>query len=217
MVLVGAMRPSTAISADGPMNLLEAVKPAASPKKMGQGVVLVMNDQISAAREVTKCNTTNVATFAAPEMGYLGYVVNNEPVLYRATTRRHTAQSEFDISKLDSLPRVDIIYSHIDQDEKVAEALLKLGAKGIVSAGTGNGSINDRAEAVLEKANKSGVPVVLSAHVPAGGVVKSHAQYVNAGCVFSGNLNPQKARLLLQLALTKTNAPKEIQRIFDEY
>ncbi len=217
VVLVGAMRPSTAISADGPMNLLEAVQTAASPKMKGQGVTIVMNDQISAARETTKGNTTNVATFSAPEMGYLGYVVNNEPVLYRATTRRHTFQSEFDISKLDTLPRVDIVYSHIDQDEKVVEAVLKLGAKGIVSAGTGNGSVSDRAEAVLEKANKSGTPVVLSAHVPAGGVVKSHAQYVNAGFVFAGNLNPQKARLLLQLALTKTNDPKEIQRIFSEY
>ena len=217
IVLVGAMRPSTALSADGPMNLLEAVQTAASPKMKGQGVVIVMNDQISAARETTKCNTTNVSTFAAPEIGYLGYVLNNEPVLYRTSTRRHTTKSEFDVSNLTELPRVDIIYSHVDQDEKVAEALIKLGAKGIVSAGTGNGSISDRAEAVLEKANKSGIPVVLSAHVPAGGVIKSHAQYVNAGFVFGDNLNPQKARLLLQLALTKTTDPKEIQRIFSEY
>ena len=98
VVLVGAMRPSTALSADGPMNLLEAVQTAASPKMKGQGVVIVMNDQISAARETTKCNTTNVSTFAAPEIGYLGYVLNNEPVLYRTSTRRHTTKSEFDVS-----------------------------------------------------------------------------------------------------------------------
>lgn len=217
VVVVGAMRPATAISADGPMNLLEAVQVAASPKMKGMGVTVVMNDQISSARDVTKFSTTNPATFENLDMGYLGYVVHGEPVLYRKVIRRHTTDSEFDITNVKELPRVDIIYSHVDQDGLFFETALKHGAKGLVSVGTGNGGVSDAAFAVVQKARQDGIPVIWSSRPMKGGVVKSFPDYEAAGVTWGGNLNPQKCRILLQLALLKTNDPKEIQRIFDQY
>lgn len=217
VVLVGAMRPATAISADGPMNLLNAVKVAASPEAKEKGVMIVMNDTINGARDVTKTNTTNVSTFKSPELGALGYVSAGKVRFYKASTKRHTTTSEFDVSSLDSLPRVDIIYSHVDADRVMADAAVKAGAKGIIHAGTGNGSIADPTEEGLKDAVKNGVIVVRSARVPNGATTVSLAKWTKDGFLESETLNPQKARLLLQLALTKTQDPKEIQRMFDEY
>lgn len=217
VVLVGAMRPATAISADGPMNLLNAVKVATSPEAKGKGVMIVMNDVINGARDVTKTNTTNVATFKSPELGALGYIGAGKVRFYKQSTKRHTTNSEFDVSNLETLPRVDIIYSHVDADRVMADAAVKAGAKGIIHAGTGNGSIADPTEAGLKDAVKSGVIVVRSARVPNGPTTVSLAKWKDAGFLESDTLNPQKARLLLQLALTKTSDPKEIQRMFDEY
>lgn len=216
VVLVGSMRPATAISADGPMNLLEAVQAAASQKMKGMGVTIVMNDRICAARETTKFNTRNVATFQAPEYGYLGSMVNGQPDIYRMSTRRHTSKSEFDVSKLTELPRVDVIYAYAGTDPSLIQAAVKLGAKGIVSASMGNGSISDLQEAEYKKLMKNKFPVVLSERVPTGECVLSKGA-VEMGYISAGNLNPAKSRLLLQLALTKTSDPKEIQRIFSEY
>lgn len=217
VILVGAMRPATAISADGPMNLLEAVRVAASKDAKGKGVMIVMNDEINGARDVSKTNTTKVSTFKSPELGALGYVSGGKIRFYKESTKRHTVNSEFDVSKLDTLPRVDIIYSHIDDDPVMAEAALKAGAKGIVHAGTGNGSIADPTFEALKKAAANGTVVVRSARVPNGATTVSVPKYTEAGLLESDTLNPQKARLLLQLALTKTSDPKEIQRMFDEY
>ena len=141
VILVGAMRPATAISADGPMNLLEAVRVASTPEAKGKGVMIVMNDEINGARDVTKTNTTNPATFKSPELGAMGYVSGNKVRFYKQSTKRHTTNSEFDVSKLETLPRVDIIYSHVDDDRIMADAAVAAGAKGIIHAGTGNGSI----------------------------------------------------------------------------
>ena len=216
VVLVGAMRPATAISADGPMNLLEAVQAAASPKMKGVGVTIVMNDRICAARETTKFNTSNVATFESPEYGYLGVMSKAEPVIYRLSTRRHTTKSEFDVKDLKTLPRVDVIYALPGDDAKLAEASVAAGAKGIVSASMGNGSIPNGQKAFYEPKMKAGFPVVLSERVPTGDCVLS-ADDLAKGYIAAGNLNPAKSRLLLQLALTKTSDPKEIARIFSEY
>ena len=217
VILVGAMRPATAISADGPMNLLEAVRVASSPEAKGKGVMIVMNDEINGARDVTKTNTTNPATFKSPELGAMGYVSGNKVRFYKQSIKRHTTNSEFDVSKLDTLPRVDIIYSHVDDDRVMADAAVAAGAKGIIHAGTGNGSIANPTMEGLKDAVAKGVVVVRSARVPNGATTVSLPMWTKAGFLESDTLNPQKARLLLQLALTKTQDPKEIQRMFDQY
>ena len=139
-MVIGAMRPATAISADGPMNLLNAVKLAADSKAQGRGVLVALNDQISSGRDVTKSNTTNVATFKSPDLGYLGYIAGGKNYFLRNPAMRHTHQSEFDVSKLDKLPRVDILYTHASDDRVLADAAIAAGAKGIVHAGSGNGA-----------------------------------------------------------------------------
>ena len=217
VVLVGAMRPATAISADGPVNLLNAVKLAASPKAVGKGVLVALNDEINGARDVTKTNTSNVATFKAPELGLLGYFANGEPYFYKESTRRNTINSEFDVSNLKQLPRVDIIYTHGNDDRVLIDAAVKAGAKGIVYAGSGMGSIHKDAEPGLIDAQKKGVVIVRSSRVGNGMVVAGSEQYTKEHFLNGDTLNPQKARILLQLALTKTNDLNEIQRMFNEY
>ncbi len=217
VVLVGAMRPATAISADGPMNLLNAVRVAVAPEAKGKGVLVALNDEINGARDVTKTNTTNVATFKAPELGFLGYLEGGKVNFYRQSTKRHTKNSEFDVSNLQELPRVDIIYSHVNDDRVMADAAVKAGAKGIVHAGTGNGSIHKDAEPGLVDAVKKGVVVMRSARVQNGPTTPASQSWIDEGFLNSGTLSPQKARILLQLALTKTKDPKEIQRMFNEY
>lgn len=217
VVVIGAMRPATAISADGPMNLLNAVKLAADPKAQDRGVLVALNDQISSGRDVTKTNTTNVATFTSHDLGYLGYVAGGKNYFLRTPTMRHTYQSEFDVSKLEKLPRVDILYTHANDDRVLADASIAAGAKGIVHAGSGNGSVHKGTMPALVEAVQKGVTVVLSSRTGSG-VVCPDANGISAeGFVDSRTLNPQKARILLQLALTKTSDPKEINRMFDEY
>lgn len=217
VVLVGAMRPATAISADGPLNLLNAVKVAVSPEARGKGTLIVMNDEIEAARDVTKSNTTNVDTFQSPRLGALGFISAGVPQFFRASTKRHTAASEFDVSKLDTLPRVDIIYSHVNDDGVMANAAVAAGAKGIIHAGTGNGSVADPTDVALEAAVKKGVTVVRAARVGSGVTTHSVPKWTEHGYLLSNTLSPQKARILLQLALTQTSDPKKIQQYFNEY
>lgn len=217
VVLVGAMRPATAISADGPVNLLNAVTLAADKNARGRGVMLAMNDTINGARDVQKTNTIRVDTFQNPELGYLGYFEAGKPVFYKATTRKHTKDTEFDVSNLTELPRVDIVYSHVNDDGKLTEAAVAAGAKGIVHAGTGNGSLHIDAEPALFSAAKNGIIVVRSARVPNGPTIESLKKWEDAGLLHSGNLSPQKARILLQLGLTKTKDPAKIQEMFEIY
>ena len=213
------MRPATAISADGPMNLLNAVKLAADPNAQDRGVLIALNDQINAAREGTKTNTTNVDTFQAPTLGLLGYVAGGQNYFLRDTTMKHTHETEFDVSKLDKLPRVDIVYSHANDDSVLVDAAVKAGAKGIISAGSGNGSIHKDTEVGLANAVKKGVVVVRSSRTGSGIVTPTGPddKYTKAGFLNGYSLNPQKARLLLQLALTKTDDPKKIQEMFTKY
>lgn len=217
VVIVGAMRPATAISADGPVNLLNAVRLAASKEARGKGVLIAMNDEINGARDATKTNTTHVETFKSPELGYMGYMNNGKPCFYRESTRKHTSQTEFDLTGITKLPYVKIVYSHAGDDRVLVDAAVAAGAQGIIHAGTGNGSIHEATEAGLVEAQKTGVVIVRSSRTGNGTVTNSIPRWDSEHFLKSDSLNPQKARILLMLALTKTQDLGEIQRMFDEY
>jgi len=218
VVLVGAMRPSTAISADGPINLYNAVMLAASPEAVGKGVLVALNDQINAAREVTKTNTSTLDTFKTTELGMLGYFQGNKVHFYRQSTRKNTADTEFDVSNLTSLPQVDIVYGYANMGPVALNALVAAGAKGIIHAGVGDGSLAAKVVPSLQAARKQGVVIVRAARVGQGIVARNgEANDDELDTVVSDTLNAQKARILLMLALTKTSDTKEIQRMFYTY
>lgn len=219
VVIVGAMRPSTALSADGPINLYNATILAGSEEAVGRGVLVVLNDQISGARDVTKTNTANTDTFRNWELGFIGYMQDNKPHFYRQSTRRHTVDTEFDVSKLDALPAVDIVYGYANMSRIPIDAFVAAGDKGLVHAGVGDGSIARPAvEPALVDARKKGVIVVRASRVGNGIVARNgEADDDKLDFVVADNLNPQKARILLMLALTRTNDTKEIQRMFYTY
>jgi L-asparaginase len=220
VVLVGSMRPATAISADGPLNLLNAVKTAMAPEAKGKGALIVMNDEINGARDTTKTNTLRVETFKSPELGLLGYVDEDRVSFYRAPTRRHTLNTEFDVATLTQFPKVSILYSYVEPDAALIQAAVKNGARGIVLAGSGNGALSNFEEAVLKDVMAlpaASRPVIVRSSRVGNGRVTPTAEYDPMGIVPSDTLNPQKARILLMLALTKTNDVKEIRRIFSEY
>ena len=219
VVIVGAMRPSTAISADGPINLYDATILAASEEAVGKGVLVVLNDQINGAREVTKTNTANADTFRSWELGFLGYMQDNRPHFYRQSTRKHTADTEFDVSNLDTLPAVDIVYGYANMNRIPIDAFVAAGDKGIVHAGVGDGSLARPAvEPALVDARKKGVIIVRSSRVGNGIVARNgEAKDDDLDFVVSDTLSPQKARILLMLALTKTNDTKAIQQMFYTY
>lgn len=216
VVVVGAMRPATALSPDGPMNLVNAVRVAASPKACGLGVLVVMNDEVYSARDVTKTHASQLHTFRSHDLGALGSVDNGVVSIYHAPTRRHTWQSEFSVEQLPALPRVDIIYAHLGADNVVVDALVAAGCKGIVLAGVGSGHPTPKTREALRRAHENGVVVVRSTRV-GGGRVLPLRPGARDSFVGADNLNPQKARILLMLALTKTSNPQEIQRIFAQY
>ena len=220
VVMVGAMRPATAISADGPLNLLNAVRTAISPEAKNKGALIVLNDEINAARDTTKTNTLRVETFRAPELGILGYIDEDKVSFYRATTRRHTANSEFDVTSLTTLPKVSILYSYIEPDAALIHAAISGGAKGIVFAGTGNGALSVSEETILKEIAArpaAARPVLVRASRVGNGRVIATAEYDALNVIPADTLNPQKARILLMLALTKTSDLNEIRRIFSEY
>ena len=218
VVMVGAMLPSTGLGADGPRNLFNAVLTAATPETAKQGVVVAMDNVVIGAREVMKTNTVQPETFQAANFGKVGTIFNNQVTYEVMPMRAHTTQTPFDVSKLNKLPKVGIVYNHAGVEGVQAEALIKAGYKGIVSAGVGNGNIHKAVWPVLEKATKKGIVVVRSSRVPTGATTKDaevddKAQH----WVTSGTLNPQKARVLLQLALTQTTDWQQIQKYFDQY
>jgi len=218
VVLVGAMRPGTALSADGPINLYNAVLLAASQEAVGKGVLVTLNDQIQGARDVTKTNTSTLDSFKTPELGMLGYIQGNKPYFYHASTRKHTADTEFDVSKLDTLPQVDIVYGYANVSPVALNALVAAGAKGIIHAGVGDGSLASKVLPSLTEARKQGVLIVRSARVGQGIVARNGEANDDAlDFVVSDTLNPQKARILLMLALTRTSDSKDIQRMFYTY
>jgi L-asparaginase len=216
VVIVGAQRPFSTMSSDAPLNLLNAIRVAAEPASRGKGTLVVLNDEINAARDVTKTNTYRVETFQAREVGILGYADPDRVVFYRAPTRRHTTQSQFDLTRIEEFPKVAILYGYSGDDGDLAKAAVAAGAKGLVIAGTGAGHTQNARKVLKELYDKTGVVVVRSARVGAGRVIRDD-NWQEPGFVAADNLNPQKARILLQLALTQTTKPDEIQRMFEEY
>lgn len=211
VVVVGAMRPFTAISRDGPYNLYNAVRTAASPHAESMGVMVVLNDTIHSARFVSKGHTYHVETFVSRELGAIGYVDSDQVVFYRKPITRHTARSEFDISGLETLPQVDIVYGYQEASAAPIHALVDDGTSGIIYA-DGSPAFSNAFLAAQSK----GVVIVKSDRKGAGRVVLSDTSAAK-GIITSDNLNPQKSRVLLRLALTVTSDPKQIQRIFNEY
>ncbi|EAH5142258.1 type II asparaginase [Campylobacter jejuni] len=217
VVLVGAMRPSTAISADGPKNLYNAVALVANKEAKNKGVMVAINDKILSARGVVKTHSLNVDAFSSPDFGDLGYIVDGKVFFYNNVTKAHTKNTPFDVSKLTSLPKVDILYSYSNDGSGVAaKALFEHGTKGIVVAGSGAGSIHKNQKDVLKELLKKGLKVVVSSRVVAGCVAVSDSDE-KLGFISAEDLNPQKARVLLMLALTKTSDPKKIQEYFLKY
>ena len=217
VVVTGAMRPPTALSTDADLNLLDAIRVAASPVAAGKGVLTILNNEIQCARDVVKTNTFRVETFKPNELGFLGYADSDgEVVFYRAPLRRHTTATEFRVDDLESLPRVDIVYCYAGSDELLIDAVRANGSDGLVLAGFGGGSFPPRATEAAARAVAEGMPVVLASRSLAGRVVMTPRKE-EQGFIVSDNLQPQKARILLMLALAVTQERGEIQRMFGEY
>ena len=216
VVVVGSQRPSSALSSDAGMNLVNAIRVAACPDSRGLGVLVLRNDEIHAAREVTKTSTLRMQTFRTPDFGVLGHADGDAIVYYRRPIRRHAPDTEFDIAALDALPRVDISYSYAGGDGTAARAFVAAGAKGIISAGFAPGMCTPDEFAALTEAACQGVTVLQCTRAGSGRTFRG-SRLRQAGLLIADNLNPQKARLLLSLALTVTQDPEEILRIFRTY
>jgi L-asparaginase len=218
VVLTAAMRPSTALSADGPLNFFNAVAVAANKKAPGHGVMVVVNDWIHGASSLTKTSTTAVQTFMSPLSGLLGTVNYGEIEWYRMPVGKNTTNSEFSVTSTTVLPRVDIIMATENMDGALINAAAAIGAKGIVVAGVGNGNMTEPALKALAAEAKKGIVCVRSTRVTTGEVGRNvEVKDDSLHLVASLAKNPQKARVLLRLALLKTTDLATIQRYFDEY
>jgi L-asparaginase len=218
VVLTASMRPSTALSADGPLNFYNAVAIAANKDAAGRGVLVVINDWIHGASSLTKTSTTAVQTFMSPLRGLIGTVAYGDAEFYRGPVGRNTIDSEFSVQGLTTLPRVDIIMAYENMDGAIIDAAVAGGAKGIVIAGVGNGNMTQAAVDALAAQAKKGIVCVRSSRVTTGVVGRNvELDDDKLGFVASLGLNPQKSRVLLRLALTQTKDVKQIQRMFDEY
>lgn len=218
VVMTGAMRPPTAISADGPLNLFNAVAVAADPQAAGRGALVVMNDRIHGAHSLTKTNTTSVETFLSPINGLIGTVNFGKTAYFRWPFRKHTYQSEFALEGVTALPRVDIIYACADMPADLIDCCVGRGARGIVIAGDGNGNMNAATLARAAQAAEAGIVIVRSSRVPTGKVSRNvEIDDDRMGFVAADELNPPKARILLMLALLKPRSLDQIQQIFLDY
>ena len=218
VVMVGSMRPSTAVSADGPLNLYNAVGVAIDPNAKGRGVLVVMNDWIHAAHSLTKTSTTAIQTFMSPLRGVVGVASYGKNDFYNTPQWKHTSGSEFDIADVNKLPRVDIVFACADMPPDLIDASVTNGAKGIVIAGVGNGNMNKASLDAAANAVKKGVVVVRSSRVATGNVGRNvEVNDDEAGFIASDELNPQKARILLSLALLKQRSKADIQNLFMTY
>jgi L-asparaginase len=218
VVLTGSMRPSTALSAEGPLNLYNAVAVAANPKSKGYGVMVVMNDEIHSAHGVKKMITTPVQTFQSPEEGMMGTVIFGEVEFFHKTYGLNTVNSEFSVAGVKELPRVDIVYACADVSPDLIDLMVKAGAKGIVVAGVGDGNMNAGTLEAAKRATKMGIPVVRASRVPVGTVLlKGEINDEEYGTVSSMELNPQKARVLLMMALLKKRSREDLQKLYIDY
>jgi L-asparaginase len=218
VVLVGSMRPSSAVSADGYLNVVNAVRVAADPHSAGRGCLVVMNDTIFNARDVTKNATYRVEAFRSRDLGPLGFAdADGKVVYYHRPARSHTAQTEFDVRTMQSLPRVDIVLSYVNADGAMIEAAARAGARGIVSAATGASRPTPAQDEAFDRAYREhGMIMCLCSRVAAGRVVRSPG-LKRKGFVAADNLQPWKARILLALGLATTGDADELQRMFDTY
>lgn len=218
VILVGAQRPASDPDSDGPRNLLNAVRVAIAPEAVGKGVMVVMNGQINAARDVTKTNTSQVETFRGLEFGALGVADAEKVRFYRAPLRRQTIA----VNSTTQLGRVEIVMSHAGSDGLLIRSILRDGSvQGLVIAGHGLGSVPGAMFDAIQEARERGIPVVISTRVPTGRIFSLSAAKGSSlalkriGCVLADNLSPQKARILLMLALTKSREPETLQKYFD--
>jgi glutamin-(asparagin-)ase len=217
IVVVGSMRPGTAMSADGTLNLFDAVVLAGDPAARGKGTLVMMNDDILSGRDVSKRINIKTSAFGS-QWGPLGMVVERRSYWFRAPVKRHTTTSEFDIETIDRLPVVTIVYGSGDMGTALVEAAGRSGARAIVHAGTGNGSVPNYGVDGLRKLRAEGVQIIRAARVPDGFVLRNAEQPDDKyDWIVAHDHNPQKAKILAALALTRTSDPKEIQRIFWQY
>lgn len=217
VVVTGAMRPPTSLGTDADVNLLDAVRIAACPEAADKGVLTVLNNEIQSARDVTKANTLRVETFRPNELGFLGYADSDgQVVFYRAPTRKHTMATPFDVDTLQSLPRVDIVYAYGGADGLLVDAVRQNRSDGLVLVGFGSGSFPPAVQDAGAQAVLEGIPVVLASRATSGRVVMT-PQKADAGFIVSDDLLPQKARVLLMLALTVTSDRQQIQQMFHQY
>lgn len=218
VVLVASMRPGTAMSADGMLNLYNAVGVAGSADARGKGTLVVMNDEINSGRDVAKTINIKVEAFKSP-WGPLGMVVEGKNYWFRRLDKRHTLDSEFDIEKIDALPLVEIAYAGGNVSDTAYRAFANAGARAIVHAGPGNGSVSATLVPVLQELRGKGIQIIRSSHVNAGGFVLRNAEQPDDkyDWIVAHDLNPQKARILASVALTATQDSRELQRIFMQY
>jgi L-asparaginase len=218
VVMTGAMRPATAVSADGPLNLYNAVAVAADPEAAGRGVLVVMNDRIHGAHSLTKTNTTSVETFLSPVNGLIGTVIYGKIQYFRHPFRKHTYRSEFSIDGITELPRVDILYACADMPADLIDCSVSKGARGIVIAGDGNGNMSAETVQQASRAAGQGTIIVRSSRVPTGTVSRNvEIDDDSLGFIVSDELNPAKARILLMLALLEGRNLPSLQQLYYTY
>lgn len=218
VVLTGSMRPSTSLSADGPLNIYNAVGVASDPRAKGLGVLVVANDDIHGARAITKRHTTDVETFVSPEVGLIGVCLFDDREFSRKPVRAHTTATPFKVTAGQTLPRVDVIYAHAGMSPDLIDAAVANGARGLVIAGVGDGNMTTPAVDAVKRAIAKGVVVVRSTRVGEG-IVRRNIEVNDdeVRTVVSKELNPSKARVLLKLALTQSSDPKKVQELFDRF
>jgi L-asparaginase len=218
VVLTGSMRPSTAISADGPKNLYDAITVAASPKSWGKGVLVSFNESIYDARDVVKTSTTKVNGFMAPNLGPLGQVYDGHVEYYLQSLREVNVGTPFNLKGVTKLPKVEIAYMYADAPATAIDAFAASGIDGLVIAGVGNGNFNKAFYNGVDRAVKKGIVTVRSSRIISGRVLlEDEIDDAKLGTLVSDDLNPQKARVLLMLALTQTKNKAAIQKIFFTY
>lgn len=217
VVVTGAMRPPTAVGTDADLNLLDAIRLAACPEAGGRGVLTVLNNEIQSGRDVTKTSTLRVETFSSRELGYLGYVDSDGSVLfYRDVTRSHTTATPFDVTGRQTLPRVDIVYSYSGADGLLIEAVRQHGSDGLVVVGFGSGSLSTAIFDAGAEAIQQGLPVVIASRAMSGRIIMTPRKE-EAGYLVADDLLPQKARILMMLALSETQDRQAIQEMFYRY
>lgn len=216
VVLVGSQRPLSALSSDAPLNLLNAIRVACSASAQGMGVLVCLNDEIHAAREVTKAATTRLHAFRSPDFGIIGQIDAGEVSFYRQPLRRWGPDSQFEIRSLAQLPRVDIAYAYAGDDGTVIRALIDAHAKGIVIAAFPGGRLSAAQITACQEAQAKGIVIVLSTRAGSGKAMLD-IKLRSMGIIAADNLNPQKARILLALALTQTCEQSQLEHIFASY